>query len=228
MNSPEIPDRSARPVSKVWTVVALAVVVGLIALVWQRGWLGRLFDHEELVAWMRQDGPAGPLICIGIQFLQVVLFAIPGEFTQVAAGYVFGAWWGFVYSVAGILLGSAFDFGFARAVGRPVVRRILGPKRLARIDEALRSRKGLIGMFVLFLLPGMPKDAASYAAGLTRLRLPVFVTVSVPARMPALLLSTLFGSEAYDGDYDSMVWIAAAAAALLAAGAFYYRSRWAG
>ena len=119
MSLPEIPDRPARPVSRVWTVVAVAVLAGLVAMAWQRGWLGRLVDHEALVAWMREGGPAGPLICIGLQFLQVVIFAIPGEFTQIAAGYVFGTWWGFLYSIIGILLGSAFDFGFARAVGPP-------------------------------------------------------------------------------------------------------------
>ena len=225
MSSPEIADPSARPVSRVWTVVALGVLAGLVAIVWQRGWLGRLVDHEELVAWMREDGPAGPLICIGLQFLQVVIFAIPGEFTQIAAGYVFGTWWGFLYSTIGILLGSAFDFGFAKAVGRPVIERILGPKRLAGIDRSLQSRKGLVAMFVLFLVPGMPKDAASYAAGLTALRFPVFVVVSTFARMPALLLSTMFGAVAYDGDYESMAWIAAAAAAWLAVAAYYYRTR---
>lgn len=225
MSSPEIPDRSARPVSKAWTVVALAALVGLVAIAWQRGWLGRLVNHEDLVAWMREDGPAGPLICIGLQFLQVVIFAIPGEFTQIAAGYVFGTWWGFLYSIVGILLGSAFDFGFARVVGRPVVQRVLGPERLARIDRSLQSRKGLVAMFVLFLIPGMPKDAMSYGAGLTALRLPVFVVVSTLARMPALLLSTMFGALAYDEDYVSMAWIALAAAAWLAVGTYYYRTR---
>ena len=225
MSSPEIPDRPARPVSRVWTVVALAVLAGLVAIAWQRGWIGRLVNHEALVAWMREDGPAGPLICVGLQFLQVVIFAIPGEFTQIAAGYVFGTWWGFLYSIIGILLGSAFDFGFARAVGRPVVRRIVGPERLARIDSSLQSRKGLVAVFVLFLIPGMPKDAMSYGAGLTALRFPVFVVVSALARMPALLLSTMFGALAYDGDYASMAWIALAAAAWLAVGAYYYRTR---
>lgn len=223
MTSPEADGHGEGKGRRVWTVVAVAALATTIAVGWQRGWLTGLANHEQLIAWMRDSGAAGPLICIGIQFMQVVLFAIPGEITQIAAGYVFGAWWGFVYSILGIMLGAAFDFGFARVVGRPVMQKVLGATRLADLDRRLASRKGLAAVFILFLLPGMPKDAMSYAAGLTSMRLPVFVALSVPARMPALLLSTLFGSNAYDRDYAAMVWIAAATIVLLVAAALY---RW--
>ena len=224
MNRPVAVERHSRLRHRIWSVVAIASLAAVVGLAWQRGWLYRLADREQVVDWMRQAGPAGPLICIGIQFLQVVIFAIPGEITQIAAGYAFGAWWGFLYSIIGIFLGSAFDFGMARVLGRPAVERWLGAKRLAETDELLRSRKGLTAVFVLFLLPGMPKDAMSYGAGLTALRLSSFLLLSVPARMPALLLSTLFGSQAYHRDYASMVWITVVAGILLA-GATYYQWR---
>ncbi len=224
MNRPVAVERQSRVRNRFWSVVAAASLATVVGLVWQRGWLYGLADHDQLVDWMRQDGLAGPMICIGIQFLQVAIFAIPGEITQIAAGYVFGAWRGFLYSIVGILLGSAFDFGLARVLGRPAVQRLLGADRLAEIDQLFRSRKGLTAVFMLFLLPGMPKDAMSYGAGLTALRLPTFLALSVPARMPALLLSTLFGSEVYDRDYASMVWIAVGAGILLA-GATYYQWR---
>ncbi len=223
MNTPEPARGRTRDRSAFWAAVAVVALGATVAVAWQRGWLGGLLSQDQLVAWMRDEGWAGPLICIGIQFLQVVIFAIPGEITQIAAGYVFGAWWGFAYSVVGIFLGSAFDFGFARAVGRPATQRLLGAARLEDIDRGLQSRKGLAAVFLLFLLPGMPKDAMSYGAGLTMLRLPVFLAISVPARMPALLLSTRFGEEAYDRDYASMAWVAAGAGLLLAAAALY---RW--
>ena len=208
-----------------WTGLAAAFLASLLVLAWQRGWLERLADHEQVVAWMHQEGATGPLLCIGINFAQVVIFAIPGEITQIAAGYVFGPWHGFLYSLAGIFLGSAFAFCFAKVVGRPGMRRILGAERLAQVDRHLRSRKGLFAVFVLFLLPGMPKDALSYGAGLSAMRLSGFLVLSVPARTPALLLSTLFGSEAHDGDYTAMVWIAAVAGVLLVLAGSYRRLR---
>ena len=213
-----------------WAIAGAAGLVAILALAWRLGWLDgfphyeqlvQWLQHEQLVEWMRRDGIAGPLICIGIQFLQVVVFAIPGEITQFAAGYVFGAGWGFFYSIIGILCGAAFDFGFAKAVGRPVVERMIGSEQLARIDEALQSRKGHVAIFVLFLLPGTPKDAMSYAAGLSPLGLGRFLALSVPARAPALMASTLFGSQAYDRNFTAMLWIGLSVVLVLAGTAYY-------
>lgn len=216
--SDEHPSRLA---ARGWALAGAAGLVGILALAWALGWFDGLPQHDQLVHWMRREGIAGPLICIGIQFLQVVIFAIPGEITQFAAGYVFGAGWGFVYSIIGILCGAAFDFGFAKAVGRPVVERIIGTEKLERIDESLQSRKGHVAIFVLFLLPGTPKDAMSYAAGLTPLGLGRFLMLSVPARAPALLASTLFGSQAYDRNFTAMLWLGLGVVVLLVSTAYY-------
>jgi uncharacterized membrane protein YdjX (TVP38/TMEM64 family) len=210
----------------VLAVIVSALLIGFLFLAWQAGLIGRLTNYDQLIETMRGgDGPWGPLICIGVQFAQVVIFAIPGEVTQIAAGYVFGAWYGFLYSVVGIMLGSAFDYSFARLVGRPVVEKFLGAERLARIDALLSTRKGRSALFILFLLPGMPKDAMSYGAGLTQFKLGEFVVVSGLARMPALLFSTMIGSQLYSRDYDAMMITAAIAAAVIG-GFFWYQKRW--
>jgi uncharacterized membrane protein YdjX (TVP38/TMEM64 family) len=141
---------------KLLGVATTALVILAFYAAWKLNLFEHLSNHEDLVRSMRQGGWRGPLICIGIQFLQVVVFVIPGEITQVAAGYVFGAWFGFLYSVIGIMLGSAFDYTFARLVGRPAVEKLVGPARLQRIDAALESPKGRSALFVLFLMPGMP------------------------------------------------------------------------
>jgi uncharacterized membrane protein YdjX (TVP38/TMEM64 family) len=189
---------------KLLGVATTALVILAFYAAWNLNLFEHLSNHEDLVRSMRQGGWRGPLICIGIQFLQVVVFVIPGEITQVAAGYVFGAWFGFLYSVIGIMLGSAFDYTFARLVGRPMVETLVGPERLRRIDAALESPKGRSALFLLFLMPGMPKDAMSYGAGLTRWSLGEFVVVSGLARTPALFFSTLIGSQLYDRDYRSI------------------------
>ena len=213
--------RKPRQTARGWALAGAAGLVGILALAWALGWFEALPKHDQLVRWMRRDGIAGPLICIGIQFLQVVIFAIPGEITQFAAGYVFGTGWGFVYSIIGILFGAAFDFGCAKALGRPLVERMIGAQKLAHIDESLQSRKGHMAIFVLFLLPGTPKDAMSYAAGLSRLRLGRFLLLSVPARAPALLASTLLGSQAYDRNFTAMLWLGLGVALVLASTAYY-------
>ncbi len=209
----------------VLAVIALACLLGILYAAWNLDLFARLSDYDDLVETMRGEGSWGPLVCVGIQFLQVVIFAIPGEITQFAAGYVFGAWLGFVYSIAGIALGSMFDFWFARLVGRPVMERMMGRARLERIDGLLGSRKGRSALFILFLIPGMPKDAMSYGAGFTQLGMSEFVVISGLARTPALLFSTLMGSQLYERDYSAMI-ITGIIGAVAVVGFYWYQKKY--
>jgi len=205
-------------------LAALLLLVAVAAALWRSGLLQQLSNKDHLIASWRSAGARGPLLCIAVQFLQVVIFIIPGEITQFAAGYVFGGWLGFAYSAAGILLGSAFNFSFARRLGRPALEKMIQRRTLDKIDALLNNAKGKSALFLLFLLPGMPKDAMSYGAGLSGMNLAEFVVVSGLARSPALLASILLGSQAYRRDYLAMLATAGLVAAA-AAGYYLYRRR---
>ena len=202
----------------------LLLVAGSVAL-WHTGLVHRLSNKDHLVELLRSAGIQGPLLCIAIQFAQVVIFVIPGEITQFAAGYVFGSWMGFLYSILGIALGSAFNFAFARVLGRPTLERLIHRDTLDKVDRALNDAKGKSALFLLFLLPGMPKDAMSYAAGLSNMSLVEFVVVSGLARVPALLASIVLGSQAYRQNYRAMVITALLVVAAAALCYFYERRR---
>ncbi len=209
---------------KILALLLFLAFLGVGYYAFQSGWAARLGDYEQLVDTLRQEGIWGPLACVGVQFAQVVIFAIPGEVTQVAAGYVFGAWAGFLYSWVGIMLGSSCAYGFSRLVGRPVMERILGKKRLGKIDSALETKRGKSALFILFLIPGMPKDSMSFAVGLTEFKLGEFVVLSGLGRAPALLFSTMIGSQLYERDYFSLGLTVVVAGAAVA-GFFLYERR---
>ena len=202
-------------------LIGLLVIGGV--LLWHLGVLHRLSNRDHLVALLRGGGATGALLCVAVQFLQVVIAVIPGEVTSLAAGYVFGAGRGFLYSAIGITLGSAFNFWFARVVGRPTLERLLGRDRLTKIDRALTGAKSRSAMFLLFLLPGLPKDILCYAAGLSGMPIIEFVVLSGLARSPALLASVLIGAGVSRGDYRSVLAIALLTA--LAIGGYYWYQR---
>ncbi len=204
----------------VWLIALL--VIGA-ALLWHTGVLHRISNRDHLIALLRGGGTTGALLCIAVQFLQVVIAVIPGEITSFAAGYVFGAWRGFLYSAIGVTLGSAFNFWFARVVGRPTLERLIGRDRLAKIDRSLAGAKSKSAMFLLFLLPGLPKDLLCYVAGLSSMSILEFVVLSGLARSPALLASVLIGAGVSRGDYRSLM--AIALLALLAIGGYYWYHR---
>lgn len=202
-------------------LIALLVIGG--GLLWHAGVLHRLSNRDHLVALLRGGGWTGALLCIAVQFVQVVIAVIPGEVTSFAAGYVFGSWRGFLYSAIGITLGSAFNFWFARVVGRPTLDRLIGRDRLAKIDRALATAKSRSAMFLLFLLPGLPKDILCYAAGLSGMHILEFVVLSGLARSPALLASVLIGAGVSRGDYRSV--LAIALLTVVAIGGYYWYQR---
>lgn len=205
-------------------ILLLLFVVGC-ALLWRSGLIQRLSDRKHLVEMLHSAGVKGPLLCIGVQVAQVVIFMIPGEITQFAAGYVFGVWMGFLYSVIGIALGSAFNFWFARVVGRPTLERLIHRETMEKVDRALNNAKGKSALFVLFLLPGMPKDAMAYGAGLSNMNLVEFVVVTGLARSPALLASILLGSQAYRHDYRAMILTGLVVVLAILGYYFYERNR---
>lgn len=152
---------------------------------------------------------------MGLQFLQVVIFVIPGEVVQIAGGFAFGIWGGSLYSSLGILVGSALNFAVGRALGRPFALAVLGSERFERVERLTLSGKAAAGFFLLFAIPGIPKDALSYVAGASRLSLPGFILISGLGRLPGIVGSSLLGSAVYERDYAFALTLLAAAGALL-------------
>lgn len=200
-------------------------IVALLGLVFlERDILIEIFaSPESFETWIAAQ-PALPLVFMGIQFLQVVVFVIPGEIPQIAGGYLFGAPLGLLYSLAGIVSGSLFNFLIGRALGTPFVKTILGTERFRRFAHLLTSRKALTVFFLLFLFPGFPKDALCYAAGLSRIRFLPFFLISLFGRLPALTASVLAGSAAARGAWLFLI-ILSLLVALVAGLGYIYRAR---
>jgi uncharacterized membrane protein YdjX (TVP38/TMEM64 family) len=214
----------AVPVMKTRLALLLFLLVVACGIwVWQSGEWHHFSNKDRMIVSLRQDGIRGPLICVGVQIVQVVIFVIPGEITQLAAGYVFGAWWGFLYSAIGIMLGSAFNFYFARAIGRPALQRIISSATLEKVDKLLDQKKGKSTVFILFILPGVPKDALCYGAGFSNMSFMEFMVISGLGRSPFLLATTLIGSQVSRRDYYDM--LVTGIVVLLAIAGYYFYER---
>jgi uncharacterized membrane protein YdjX (TVP38/TMEM64 family) len=209
--------RPRRFVRWVLAVLALAAAGSLAVWVVPSFW-SSFVRPEALRDWIRSWGPWAPVAFLLVQVLQVVVFALPGEITQVAGGWLFGFAWGSVLSVAGILLGSAVAFGLARVLGVRFVHRIAGPRSVTRFDTLMASPKLVGSVFLLFLIPGIPKDIVCYVAGLSRLKFWPFLAISGIARLPGILGSSLIGKAALDQNWVLLALVAGSAALLFAIG----------
>ena len=110
-------------------------------------------------AFVEAHGSLSVLIYIAIQVAHVIIVFIPGEIVQVAAGFAFGTALGTLYSFLGIALGTAVVFFATRLTGFALVKVFIPPRKLEEFD-ILIARPGFdFLLFVLFLIPGVPKDA---------------------------------------------------------------------
>jgi len=209
-----------------WKVLAasVAVVLAFLALyVLTRRYAPFFFHPAELQAWIAGFGVWAPLVFIGLQALQVVAAPIPGQVAAVVAGYLFGAFWGVVYSLVGVMIGSAVAFTISKRYGRPAVERFIEDDLVESFD-GLVDQAGLIGLFVFVVIPGLPDDVICFLAGLTRLRLGVFLVVLLLGRAPAYALATYAGGQFATGQ----LWFATVLLAVfvaISATAYYNRDR---
>lgn len=135
----------------------------------------------------------GPLIIVLLIMLEVVIAPIPGFVVMVAAGYVYGPFWGTLYSYAGNVLGSLLAFVLARHFGRPFVRRIISRRLLDRYDEFFNGHKKSLMLF--YALPIVPVDILSFVCGLSDLRWRRFLLVIMVGFIPNTLVLALVGDR---------------------------------
>lgn len=175
-------------------------------------------EPEQLRGILNSYGWKGVLIFMLIQLLQVVVAAIPGEFVQLAGGYIYGTWLGTLYSLAGIVAGSVIVFFAARLLGYPIVKTFVSQDNLKKFDFMMNSSKSEMIMFVLFLIPGFPKDILTYIAGLTPVRPLRFFIIITVGRLPALLASSYIGYSTQKGNYIIVAVLSVVAILLFTAG----------
>ena len=179
-----------------------------------RRWYGLVTDREWMRAAVESCGWAAPFVFIGIQVAQVIAAPIPGEATGFIGGYVFGTLTGFIYSTIGLTIGSLINFGIGRMLGERFVRRLVPKERFSRIDRLI-NRQGVIALFIMFAIPGFPKDYLCLALGLSTLPVKLFTLMTGVGRMPGTLMLSLQGAALYDRSYGLLAVVAAACLVLI-------------
>ena len=172
----------------------LALVVAAL-LIWHRPLLSFFADRAEVQGFVMRFGPWAPLATILLHVAQVLLAPIPGQVIDAANGYLFGAAWGTVYSLVGVIAGSSLAMALARRFGRPWAERLIKKDTLERLDSYSRQR-GALFFFLIFLFPFLPDDVACFLAGLTPLPLPELVVLAAVGRLPGIFVANLVGANA--------------------------------
>lgn len=142
-------------------------------------------------------GPAAPLGFIALATVLTCAF-VPFPLLAAASGVLFGSAWGTVISILAGTCGAVAAFLIARTWGARSVR-TLARGRLALMLDAL-GRRGFVAVLYLRIVPGVPRDIANYAAGLTPIGLAPYTAARIAPRAYAY---TVLGSSLSLGSLNS-------------------------
>lgn len=204
----------------------LAVTAGLAAACVLFGPQALAFvgDAGNVRSWAAENAPWSQAAFVLANVAQVVFAFIPGEPLELAAGYAFGFWAGTGLCLLASALGTALIVAAVRRWGVRAVNLFFSTEKIASVSWMRDTGRFELLLFVVFLIPGTPKDLLTYVAGLGTCSLPRIVAITTVGRIPSVVTSTLAAGAFGDGDYTVAVATVAVAVALVAVGTFAYRS----
>lgn len=174
-------------------LILILIVGGLTLILYETGVIQFFLNKNRMAHFLDSLGPWSVLVFILLQIAQVVAAPIPGEVTGVLGGYLFGKFFGVVLSTIGLTIGSYVAFILARTFGRPLIERFIPKSNMQRFDYLLRHKAAFL-VFLLFLIPGFPKDWLCYILGLGHLSTTEFLVIGGTGRLFGTILLTLGGS----------------------------------
>ncbi|NLD20350.1 MAG: TVP38/TMEM64 family protein [Clostridiales bacterium] len=204
-------------------LVFLLIIVGIPLYIYffQHNLIDRFSSMEQVNALFKEYRSQGVLFYIGAQIVQIVICIIPGQWLQFAAGYVYGFWLGYFFSLVGAALGSILTYYIAKLLGHDAMHLIFGEEKIRNMLKTMNSKKAVVVVFLIFLIPGIPKDLCNYAAGLSQMKLKPFLIISLIGRTPGMMGSLLIGRQISTGGYTSAAVIAGIAVVLCVLGVVF-------
>ena len=133
-------------------VLLLVILIGLPLYIYffQRDFINNFSNQENIEVFLNEYRAQSVFIYIGSQILQIVICIIPGQWLQFAAGYMYGFWLGYLFSLAGAFLGTIITYYVAKILGHDAMHLIFGEEKIQKMLVSLNSKKAVV------LVPHIP------------------------------------------------------------------------
>ncbi|MBQ1328946.1 MAG: TVP38/TMEM64 family protein [Mogibacterium sp.] len=217
MNNEASSDKYKKILALSKLILLVIIVAGIPAFLYLK-YGAELFSKdsaERVVDYLKANSSIAALLIICIQIVQVVICFLPGQPVQFAASYMFGVARGFAFSITGAVIGTVISFYLAKLLGNDAMNLFFGEEKVRDYKKKLDSGRGLLLAFLIYLIPGIPKDIVSYVAGISDMRFRPFLLVATVGRIPGMLGSLMLGHFFGRQDYRAMIIIAVIIAVIL-------------
>lgn len=191
------------------TLIVIVIFIGVTIYLFPV--MKNLSTEEGQVAFkekVEESGMLGLLSLFGLQVAQIFLIIVPGEPIEILAGMCYGGLWGTIFIMTSACIISTAIFFLVRKLGRKFVCDFCDEEKIAKIENNKlfqNPKKIEMILFILFLVPGTPKDLLVYVSGLLPIKSSKFILISTFARFPSVITSTLAGENLAIGDWKMSI-----------------------
>ncbi len=155
--------------------------------------------QAEFQASIESLGVLGVLAMLILQVLQIIVAIIPGEPIEILMGLMYGTFGGLFLTLLGIFIGQTIVFFAVKKLGIKFASRFVDVKKFSELSFLKSPEKRDSLIFLLFFIPGTPKDILTYFAPFTGINFARFIVIATLARIPSVISSTWAGSSISDG-----------------------------
>lgn len=223
MKKRELTDRGKKILGAAAIVIFILFTVAMMIVV-GKPLVKFASEPEKFREWIDSMGFLGKLAFIGMMALQVVVALIPGEPLEIGAGYAFGAWEGTLLCEIGVAIGTALVYLFVKRFGRKVLEIFFPVDKINSMRFLQNTKRLYFITWIVFFIPGTPKDLITYFLGLTNMKLMPLVLISFFARIPSVITSTIGGSALNEQNYTFAIIVFAATLIISGIGILIYRA----
>ncbi len=180
----------------------LLLIIGATVAMWPI--ITSVFSEEgraNLIGQIHSAGPFGMIILLGLEIVQVIVAFVPGEVVQLVAGMLYGPVLGSAIILVGCVCATAAIYELVHRLGQPFVEEVVSTEHLERFREFEESGKLAVMVFVLFFIPGLPKDVFTYLVPLTSMPRNQYLIITTIARAPGVIMTSLAASHLVQGNY---------------------------
>ena len=163
-------------------------------------------------------GVGGWLLFLLLQIFQIIFAVIPGEPIEVLAGVLYGPWGGLFTCLLGCLLGTALVYYLVRWLGYSFISHMINIRETNKFRFLQNARRLDVIVFILFFIPGTPKDVLTYIMPMFPIKPLHFFVLATVARIPSIITSTFAGSAISNGNWVLTVVLFAATGAVALVG----------
>lgn len=215
------------PKQKKWfgaiTIIVFIAFTALVAVFIGRPMLRFVEEPELFRAWVDGHGIWGRIVFLGMLIFQVIFAIIPGEPLEIGAGYAFGAIEGTILCIIGTTVGGILVFLLVRKIGIRLVEVFFPIEKIRSLWFLRTAKRRNFLTFLVFFIPGTPKDLLCYFVGLTDMKLGTWILISAIARIPSIVTSTIGGDALGEEQYTLAIVAFAVTATVSIVGILIYQ-----